>query len=62
MYYNYINTIPNVIEPKYICFCGCKLSYSSVRKHFKSQKHKLLVKSKLFDELLVQLNSSSHTS
>ncbi len=62
MYYNYINTIPNVIEPKYICFCGCKLSYSSVRKHFKSQKHKLLVKSKLFDDLLVQLNPGTDTS
>ena len=62
MDYNYINTITsNIIQPKYTCFCGSKLNYSSVKKHLKSEKHKLLVKSKLFDDLVVKLNSTSHT-
>ena len=63
MDYNYINTITsNIIQPKYTCFCGSKLNYSSVKKHLRSNKHKILVKAKLFDELNSQLNPTSHTS
>lgn len=64
---NYLNNLTSnitssIIEPKFTCFCGCKLNYSSVKKHLRSNKHKILVKAKLFDELQTQLNSAPHTS
>ena len=64
MDYNYINSITSsIIQPKYTCFCGCKLNYSSVKKHLRSDKHKILVKAKLFDELNSQLsNPTSNTT
>ncbi len=64
---NYINNLTSnitssIIQPKFTCFCGCKLNYSSVKKHLRSNKHKILVKAKLFDELQTQLNPTPHTS
>jgi hypothetical protein len=62
MDYNYIdNLTSNIIQPKYHCFCGCVLNYASVKKHLKSEKHKIYVKAKLFDTLQEKLNSTSHT-
>ena len=63
MDYNYINNIAsNIIQPKYSCFCGCKMNYSSIKKHLRSNKHKMLVKAKLFDDLIVKLNPGTETS
>jgi hypothetical protein len=62
MDYNYINNITSeMIQPKYTCFCGCKMNYGSVKKHLRSEKHKILVKGKLFDDLLVKLNPTTNT-
>ena len=63
MDYNYINNIAsNIIQPQYSCFCGCKMNYSSIKKHLRSNKHKMLVKAKLFDDLIVKLNPGTETS
>ena len=33
MDYNYINSITSaMIQPKFTCFCGCKINYGSVKK------------------------------
>jgi len=63
MEYNCISNVhTNFIQPKFKCFCGCKLNYASVNKHLKSEKHKIYVKAKMFDELQTQLsNSTTHT-
>ena len=55
-------TVPEFIQPKFKCFCGCLINYGSVKKHWKSEKHRIYSKARLFDEFqLSQLNSSTDT-
>ena len=30
------NPVPDFIQPKFKCFCGCLINYGSVKKHWKS--------------------------
>lgn len=59
---NSINLTPQFIQPKFTCFCGCKINYGSVRKHWKSEKHKIYTKARLYDEFqLSALNPAPDT-
>ena len=55
---NINNIILNNIEyPKYKCACGSNILYCSIKKHLKSEKHKIYLKAKLYDDLLLKHNS-----
>jgi hypothetical protein len=56
------NPVPDFIQPKYKCFCGCLINYGSVKKHWKSEKHRIHCKARLYDEFhLNELNPCPET-